>query len=71
MRSFTSPSWLALIVIAALAAGAAAAGGYALTAPKRYRATADLLVSPESISAASARIVSCTWQKQRVWLPSP
>ena len=34
-----------------------------------------LKISPEipvaSIRPASARTVSCTWQKQRVWLPSP
>jgi hypothetical protein len=36
--------WLAVITFAA--AGAAAAAGYALTAPKHYRATAQLLVSP-------------------------
>jgi len=36
-----------LLVLATLtAAGAAAAAGYALTAPDRYRATAQLLVSP-------------------------
>ena len=36
--------WLAVATFAA--AGAAAAAGYALTAPKHYRATAQLLVSP-------------------------
>ena len=40
--------WLAVITFAA--AGAAAAAGYALTAPKHYRATAQLLVSPISTS---------------------
>jgi hypothetical protein len=40
--------WLAVITFAA--AGAAAAAGYALTAPKHYRATAQLLVSPISAS---------------------
>ncbi len=38
--------WLAVATFAA--AGAAAAAGYALTAPKHYRATAQLLVSPVS-----------------------
>ncbi len=38
--------WLAVITFAA--AGAAAAAGYGLTAPKHYRATAQLLVSPVS-----------------------
>jgi hypothetical protein len=41
-------AWLAVITFAA--AGAAAAAGYALTAPKHYRATAQLLVSPISAS---------------------
>jgi capsular polysaccharide biosynthesis protein len=36
--------WLALVTLTA--AGAAAAAGYGATAPKRYRATAELLVSP-------------------------
>jgi len=40
--------WLAVVTLAA--AGAAAAAGYALTAPKHYRATAQLLVSPVSAS---------------------
>ena len=40
--------WLAVITFAA--AGAAAAAGYGLTAPKHYRATAQLLVSPISAS---------------------
>jgi len=40
--------WLAVITFAA--AGAAAAAGYGLTAPKHYRATAQLLVSPVSAS---------------------
>jgi hypothetical protein len=35
-----------LVVATLVAAGAAAAAGYALTAPKHYRATAQLLVSP-------------------------
>jgi capsular polysaccharide biosynthesis protein len=43
MRSRFVP-WLALVTC--VAAGAAAAAGYALTAPKRYRATAQLLVAP-------------------------
>ena len=38
--------WLPVIVC--IAAGAAAAAGYGLTAPKRYRATAQLLVAPVS-----------------------
>jgi capsular polysaccharide biosynthesis protein len=37
-----------LIVLTLTAAGAAAAAGYGLTAPKRYRATAQLLVAPVS-----------------------
>jgi len=41
-------SWLAVLTLTA--AGTAAAAGYALTAPKRYRATAQLLVSPVSTS---------------------
>ena len=51
MRSFRQSfgprrhsSWLAVVTLTA--AGAAAAAGYALTAPKQYRATAQLLVSP-------------------------
>jgi hypothetical protein len=40
--------WLALVTLTA--AGAAAAAGYGLTAPKRYRATAQLLVAPVSPS---------------------
>jgi hypothetical protein len=36
--------WLAIVTLTA--AGAAAAAGYGLTAPKRYRATAQLLVTP-------------------------
>jgi capsular polysaccharide biosynthesis protein len=40
--------WLAVLTLTA--AGAAAAAGYGLTAPKRYRATAQLLVSPVSVS---------------------
>jgi hypothetical protein len=39
-----SGPWLAVVTLTA--AGAAAAAGYALTAPKHYRATAQLLVSP-------------------------
>ena len=35
-----------LIIVTLTAAGAAAAAGYALTAPKQYRATAQLLVTP-------------------------
>ena len=51
MRSIVPRSvgpWLAVITLTA--AGAAAAGGYGLTAPKRYRATAQLLVSPVAVS---------------------
>jgi hypothetical protein len=44
MRTFRP--WL--LVVTLTAAGAAAALGYALTAPKQYRATAQLLVSPVS-----------------------
>ena len=40
--------WLAVLTLTA--AGAAAAVGYGLTAPKRYRATAQLLVSPVSVT---------------------
>lgn len=43
MRSRYAP-WLVLVTC--VAAGAAAAAGYALTAPKKYRATAQLLVAP-------------------------
>jgi len=49
MRSFAPRAglpWLALVTLAA--AGAAAAAGYALTAPKHYRATAQLIVTPTS-----------------------
>ena len=38
--------WLAVLTLTA--AGAAAAAGYGLTAPKHYRATAQLLVAPVS-----------------------
>ncbi len=38
--------WLALLTLTA--AGTAAAAGYGLTAPKRYRATAHLIVAPVS-----------------------
>ena len=41
--------WLALVTLTA--AGAAAAAGYALTAPKQYRATAQLLVAPTDDAA--------------------
>jgi len=50
MRSRLAP-WLAVLTLTA--AGAAAAAGYGLTAPKRYRATAQLLVSPVSPSDAT------------------
>ncbi len=39
---------LLLVVATLTAAGAAAAAGYALTAPKHYKATAQILVSPVS-----------------------
>ena len=39
-----------LLVVTLVAAGTAAALGYGLTAPKRYRATAQLLVSPVSVT---------------------
>jgi capsular polysaccharide biosynthesis protein len=47
MRSDLAP-WLAVLTLTA--AGAAAAAGYSLTAPERYRATAQLLVAPVSTS---------------------
>src|SRR3954471_15044688 len=40
--------WLAVLTLTA--AGTAAAVGYGLTAPKRYRATAQLLVSPVAVN---------------------
>src|SRR5207245_2151224 len=40
--------WLAVLTLTA--AGAAAAAGYGLTAPKRYRAAAQVLVQPVSPS---------------------
>lgn len=48
MRSPAGTSRLALVVSVCIAAGAAAAAGYAVTAPKRYRATAQILVAPVS-----------------------
>src|SRR4051812_21516144 len=45
MRSRFAP-WLALVTLAA--AGAPAAAGYGLTAPKRHDATAQLIVAPVS-----------------------
>src|SRR3954453_560889 len=51
VRSFAPRSagpWLAVLTLTA--AGTAAALGYALTAPKQYRATAQLLVSPVAVS---------------------
>ncbi|MGZ4290707.1 MAG: Wzz/FepE/Etk N-terminal domain-containing protein [Gaiellaceae bacterium] len=51
MRSIVPRSagpWLAVLTLTA--GGAAAAVGYGLTAPKRYRATAQLLVSPVSVN---------------------
>jgi uncharacterized protein involved in exopolysaccharide biosynthesis len=50
VRSFATNSRLALVLVVCTAAGAAAAAGYGLTAPKRYRATAQMLVSPVSPS---------------------
>lgn len=50
MRRFATNSRLALVLVVCTAAGAAAAAGYGLTAPKRYRATAQVLVSPVSPS---------------------
>jgi capsular polysaccharide biosynthesis protein len=47
MRSHLAP-WLAVLTLTA--AGAAAAAGYGLTAPKRYRATAQVLAAPVSTS---------------------
>ena len=47
MRSTLAP-WLAVLTLTA--AGVAAAAGYGLTAPKRYRATAQILVAPVSPS---------------------
>lgn len=51
MRVSTITPWLLLATLTA--AGAAAAAGYALTAPKRYRATAEILVSPVSADDAT------------------
>ena len=51
VRSILPPSagpWLAVLTLTA--AGTAAAVGYGLTAPKRYRATAQLLVSPVAVN---------------------
>lgn len=51
MRSIVTRSvgpWLAVVTLTA--AGTAAALGYGLTAPKQYRATAQLLVSPVSVT---------------------
>jgi len=53
MRAPRITPWL--LVATLTAAGAAAAGGYDLTAPKRYRATAAILVSP--VSAADPTFV--------------
>jgi capsular polysaccharide biosynthesis protein len=50
VRRFATNSRLALVLVVCTAAGAAAAAGYGLTAPKRYRATAQVLVSPVSPS---------------------
>jgi capsular polysaccharide biosynthesis protein len=46
MRASRITPWL--LVATLTAAGAAAAAGYGLTAPKRYRATAAILLSPIS-----------------------
>ena len=43
--------WLPVITL--IAAGAAAAAGYALTAPKHYRATAQLIVSPVPVGRST------------------
>jgi capsular polysaccharide biosynthesis protein len=51
MRAPRIAPWL--LVATLTAAGAAAAAGYALTAPKRYRATAAILVSPVSADDAT------------------
>src|SRR5258707_230942 len=51
MRSIVPRSagpWLAVVTLTA--AGLAAAVGYGLTAPKRYRATAQLLVAPVAVN---------------------
>ena len=48
MRNFATNSRLALVLVICTAAGAAAAAGYGLTAPKLYRATAQVLVAPVS-----------------------
>jgi hypothetical protein len=51
MRWFAPRSvgpWLAVLTLTA--AGTAAAVGYGLTAPKQYRATAEILVSPVSVN---------------------
>jgi capsular polysaccharide biosynthesis protein len=50
VRSSATNSRLALVLVVCTAAGAAAAAGYGLTAPKRYRATAQMLVAPVSPS---------------------
>ena len=52
MRASRITPWL--LVATLTAAGAAAAAGYGLTAPKRYRATAPILVSPVSDDATFA-----------------
>jgi len=52
MRASRITPWL--LVATLTAAGAAAAAGYGLTAPKRYRATAAILVSPVSDDATFA-----------------
>ncbi|HZT45711.1 MAG TPA: hypothetical protein VFA24_05980 [Gaiellaceae bacterium] len=46
MFALRSPRFALVVVATLAAAGAAAAAGYSLTAPKRYRATAELMVSP-------------------------
>lgn len=51
MRASRITPWLLLATLTA--AGAAAAAGYGLTAPKRYRATAAILVSPVAAGDAT------------------
>ncbi len=54
VRTFLPRSAVPLLLVLTLtAAGAAAAAGYGLTAPKHYRATAQLLVSPVAASDAT------------------
>jgi capsular polysaccharide biosynthesis protein len=54
VRAFVPRSAVPLLLVVTLtAAGAAAAAGYGLTAPKHYRATAQLLVSPVAATDAT------------------